>query len=601
MLCHTNLQAKWFISLAAWQQEPTGNLPLRREAYIDTQKGVVHAWRDGRYWEALPHHSLINQYYAATPTTWQPHDNHITPIDIVQYHSPRRFTVSHRQNHTYTPKPTTPPIKDFAEYVTTFEQWEQELLGNINRNTQPYELMHRLEKWGTDEVLLVVSDGSSLEHHSMSFGVVVGDKQGSIMVEAYGQATGDTTSHRAECTGCLAGALLLKHLQEYTSILIPPHIQLEIVSDNQGMITSLNDRMTYTTVCPNATLQPDWDILEETHQTYTQVGTTNQTYKWVKGQDDNGKAKLSVEANYNIRADYLANHVPHMTYPNDTRIMRDQYPTPMRHYTRCILYIDDKARHGHYTATIRQAAALPRYHQFLMAKYQWTTHHLNIVHWEIFQMAACTFPSTHTHLLKLVYDKLPTNHVRSWYDPTISAQCHFCHHPETFEPLCLSDCNPRSQEFQTNLVQALQDLFIKYDTPCTFQEIYMGAISSWMQRGDTSHLATRVSSHPALLAQQQISWQQMTRGFYAKQWQALLVQEHRIDQMEKWHDAQAAGTDNQQEGQDDYTISLDKAPQQTPRFPATPTQFLTKLIRTTWEALSQLWSNHLNHINDTDT
>ena len=58
---------------------------------------------------------------------------------------------------------------------------------------------------------------------------------------------------------------------------------------------------------------------------------------------------------------------------------------------------------------------------------------------------------TNRQLMKLVHDKLPTNHYNSKRSSTHSGQCQFCSEPETFLHMCTSNCNPQSTEFKTKV------------------------------------------------------------------------------------------------------------------------------------------------------
>ena len=83
---------------------------------------------------------------------------------------------------------------------------------------------------------------------------------------------------------------------------------IEQYSDNAGLIRKLHNRSQYQVCYPNSTLDPDWDIVEQIHATTKQIGFHNHTFEWVKGhQDDKPGAILDTNAQYNVRADELAN------------------------------------------------------------------------------------------------------------------------------------------------------------------------------------------------------------------------------------------------------------------------------------------------------
>ena len=215
--------------------------------------------------------------------------------------------------------------------------------------------------------LLLVSDGSSIEDTTMSYGLVMGLTDGTILLEAMGPACGRPSSHRAECTGCLAGAVILKNLVEFTATSLPTAMELRIMSDNQGMIKSLTHRQTYNISYPNATLESDWELLEEIHTVYSMIKVGMKTFEWIRGHQDTTSdgTQLTIEAEFNIRADHLAGEYSIMVDNNK----RNQ--TPMMSQTKCVFYLNNQAHHGHYTSAIRRSMAEPQFFNYLQQRHNW--------------------------------------------------------------------------------------------------------------------------------------------------------------------------------------------------------------------------------------
>jgi ribonuclease HI len=142
------------------------------------------------------------------------------------------------------------------------------------------------------------------------------------------------SSHRAECTGCLAGALFCYKFMQFTTQAYN-NITILVVSDNQGMVKSLNDRMSYTKVFPNSTLTPDRDLLEEIVATYRKLKVSGIKFEWVKGHQDTAlhDHELTPQAIYNIRSDQLANEY---TSTNGVQLLPE---SPLLPSTRCQLHI----------------------------------------------------------------------------------------------------------------------------------------------------------------------------------------------------------------------------------------------------------------------
>ena len=155
--------------------------------------------------------------------------------------------------------------------------------------------------------ILVVSDGSAYEGQHMSFGVTLGLLDGRVLVELMGPGSGPPSSHRAECMGCLAGALFCAELQRFSQQSFR-QLNITVVSDNQSMIRSLTDRASYDKVYPNSTLRPDWDVLEEIRFQYKRFEHSKLLFEWVKGHQDVSVPpnELTPQAVFNIRSDALA-------------------------------------------------------------------------------------------------------------------------------------------------------------------------------------------------------------------------------------------------------------------------------------------------------
>jgi hypothetical protein len=233
---------------------------------------------------------------------------------------------------------------DFQTYVhTTTKPWERALLSHLNWKIPPFQVMAFIHQMKDTDSFLLVSDGSSFESKLMSFGLALGSASGTALVENQGPAFGRPSSHQAECTGCISGALLLHHLQQFTNITNPVSSPVVAISDSQGMILSLTDRLTYKTVYPNATLQPDWDLLEEIANTFSRTSIASLTFRWVRGHQDTSSSStppptLSPKALLNIRADSLAGEY-HLLIDTKARPR-----TPLMTTTRCVLQMQGAFR-----------------------------------------------------------------------------------------------------------------------------------------------------------------------------------------------------------------------------------------------------------------
>jgi hypothetical protein len=476
------------------------------------------------------------------------------------------------------------------------------------------------------EPLYLVSDGSSLQSKTMSFGLVVGSATGKILLENMGPAFGTPSSHRAECTGCLSGALILLHLARFTGLSFPSHFHTLAISDNLGMITRLRDRASYTTVFPNSTLAADWDLLEEIHQTFLRASLPNHGYQWVRGHQDANASltDLGHDALYNIRADLLATRY---TRTIDSALRPS---TPLMSSTGCILLTAHVSLHSHYRSSLYRAASESSYFSYLASKHHWTDTTRYEVDWEAFCMAARNYHSTDVHLLKLVHDKLPTRAHVARFQPWTQPNCHYCSSADTFDYLMRGECNSISTAFRDNLLHSVESYFNRNSTPRVFQVAFFGALLGWLHSAPDHDFPLSGWSGPSSLFESQhtIDWRLLLRGFLSLQWRVLLLHEldhaewtSTIDDNYSFSSSSSPDPEVSPDDADDYPPDLFTAPSDSCASSSTssssadvadyqadtlhrtvdPTVFLAGLIKVIWLELSILWRQHHEDIHQSST
>jgi hypothetical protein len=626
-------------SVGAWLPR-IQSLRLRRETYwIPGDNPLVYHWYVGQYWECQLTEAARGQYTLLHPTDWKP-----TLLDIPIQCTARIRLKGYMQIPLAPAQPQPSPAcpSDFETYIQICTQpWERALLSHIQWIIPPFQAIEYIHQMSaTDDSLLLVSDGSSFESKSMSFGLAIGSAYtGRTLVENLGPSFGRPSSHRAECTGCLSGALLLYHLQQFTQITRTISVPVVAISDNQGMIHSLQDRATYKTVYPNATLQPDWDLLEEIHATYSKTNIQSLTYRWVRGhQDEQIRAgntststapptKLTPEAKLNIQADALAGEY-HILIDTKSRPR-----TPLMTTTRCILQQQGASLHANYSTVIRRAVAEPAYMDYMERKHHWGPRDHKEVMWEPFYMAARTYHSTEVHLLKLVHDQLPTRSHLARFQPWTNPQCHHCIEIDTIDHLQRGQCNPVSLQYPQAVTDALTLYFEKHRTPIAFQSTFLFSLQQWLT--DETQLIVNAPQWNASTVlyyhQEKLGWRLMFRGFLSRHW---LVYLHQCIHNDRWRttrpttnefDPDLIGGRLSDPVNERTQESTQQASNPTPhplncytqakRMPAVlpepdlstppqtidPTIFFAGLIKTLWEELSKLWRSHLDLIHETAT
>lgn len=606
------LEKEYTHTLGGWK--PFHGARPRRETYFChyTSNPVLYHWYQGAYWSCVVSSETHGSYEMIESTPWKPHLRSV-PVDIKArairtIYLPTDCSLS--SLCVFSPSTSIPAL--FSEYILTLPQWEQDLLRHLEwHSSGPFEFLAEVHRLAPSESLLVVSDGSSYERKSMSFGVTLGSSSGTEYIHIMGPAYGQASSHRAECTGCLAGAVLLARIQEFTGNRLPTHVAVTTISDNKGMIDSLIARRRYAEPYPNATLVPDWDLLEEIHNTYARLELSAHKFCWVRGHQDSRSdgTRLSIEAQYNIRADALAGEFHVM-------VDRTLYPrTPLLPSTKCILKTCEGHIHGKYATSLRRHVSEPFFFEYLRQKHQWTLDICEEVDWQAFRMAARSYDSTDVHLLKLVHDLLPTRHHLAKFQPWTDSTCHFCSEPDTLLHLQLGTCNNCSKQFPSHLLLSVQAYFDRTDAPTEFQQLFSQALRGWLTDDPISTLPTGVHS-----SQTRIGWQLWTRGFFSIQWKRLFI--YSANQ-ERWdtrdinisfdndeHSGPTTLTDETSifsdwdvmTSDDSGTITTSSCTTEhidVARRTVDPTAFIAGLIKTIWTELGLLWTRHLEEIHQT--
>jgi hypothetical protein len=436
------------IELGKWRV-PGHHLRRRRQTYIvRTMPNRVYHWRQGSYWEYQRDAFVHQQFNPVTPSQWNPQCD-CTPISVDENLTGTLFIASIDHSilkpSNFRPHLTT----SFTQYINALASWEQHLLQGVQMKRQPYDLVHQLTQATPTSPVLLVSDGSQRDKF-LSFGWVLGSTQHEIFAEHSGVGMGEPSSHRAEAWGMLSGVVFLYHLYKYTGFhqhnQSPSSIPVKLLSDNNGLVTRVNQRTQYKIPYPNSTLAPDWDLIEQIVQTMRQLSPAILEVAWVKGHQDGHNDDLSTEAIYNIRADELAGQVT----PSHQLPTIEVLPAE-----RCRLAINQETINGHYTKHIRQAYTLPAYHHYLVHRYGWTMNQIHHIDWTVFQRASHNSAIDHVQLLKLVHLKLPTNSEMAKANPHHSDKCQYCTERQTFHHL-LKCTNTMSAAFRDQIQEVIE-------------------------------------------------------------------------------------------------------------------------------------------------
>ncbi len=164
-----------------------------------------------------------------------------------------------------------------------------------------------------------------------------------------------------------------------------------------------------------------------------------------------------------------------------------------------------------------------------------------------------------------MYDQLPTRKTKSRWDKTIPHTCRQCEHDETFTHLMRCK-HAVSISFRNSLINEVQEYCNTLALSMVFTTIFTQALQDWLENVPILQgVETLERIHPHIAAQSQIGWDAFIKGFMSRKWLRFL------------HFGHARKGSHQ--------MSKEKL-----------TSVLANLICILWKNMSNLWTNHLNHI-----
>jgi hypothetical protein len=250
-------------------------------------------------------------------------------------------------------------------------------------------------------------DGSDKDAN-MTFGWALSMGHDQHITTCSGPAHGKSSSHQAEATGMLSGSSFIHRLSQYSG-LIPN--RLDLFSDNKGLLTRVQARNKYTTNHPNATIAPDWDLIDQFHSTLEETNalfpTLSTHIAHVKGHRDDHILydELSLEAQLNVDTDATTGtHHYHAKY-------KCSKASPLLPATKVQLYIGQETITSHYRSAIRQAASITLFWLQTQRIHQWTPGILVRINKDHVRASVCANCHQHKFIFKWLHHLLPTQEV----------------------------------------------------------------------------------------------------------------------------------------------------------------------------------------------
>jgi hypothetical protein len=291
-----------------------------------------------------------------------------------------------------------------------------------------------------------------------------------------------------------------------------PQWHIKLICDNEGLITRLRDAIQYTSVFPNDTLVPDWDITNAIISTL-QSTRLQPLFDHIKGHQDKhvSFALLPLEAQLNVEADHKAVH-------HQTLYQRYRPHVPRLQSNLAQLHIGGATINSNYSAAIRNAASEPALRHHIQSKNNWDDATMQTISWKSHRQALNRMKKRHVQLVKLCHDILPTAKTVHRYNPRATSSCILCHHDmEDLDHLLRCD-HPDRKPWRSRLYATLREACESFDTRESLIDVLIKGIDAWMHSTVIDPADYPPSLHDLILSQTSIGWRQLFQGRFSTQW-----------------------------------------------------------------------------------
>jgi hypothetical protein len=373
------------------------------------------------------------------------------PVTLNEH--PRGWTVD--QYSSYCPVLPSVPPTDFESYCSLLEDWESQLLSNIQLHFSPFALASLLE----NSEFKACSDGSAIDHEG-SFGWALCLADGTRLAHGAGLVDGhDPRSFRAEGQGMFSVVCFRRRLLDYSST------TGVLTTDNTGLIARVESQIKINYPVPNSVFKSDWDIVEAIVQTL-RASPINVIFEHVKGHQDEETPleELGLLAQLNVEADQYAGE--HRTSKGKYRPLIPLQPT-----RPVALDIHGKTIHRGFKSAIREAMHGPALLEEMQLRYDWPDGTLQMIDWEAHRQSTPMFPQRRTHFVKLCHELLPTGNLVCSYGAGYPDFCPLCRTPnEDFHHVLR--CPHTSREYwRTEFLRSLREKCYALKTSPTLAKI----------------------------------------------------------------------------------------------------------------------------------
>jgi len=186
---------------------------------------------------------------------------------------------------------------------------------------------------------------------------------------------------------------------EYT-MTDPKTCKFSFFSDGQAMIKSLAEMRQWPYYYPNATLAPDWDVLQAIKRCLEQLDSSTMLTQ-VKGHqdDDTNFADLPLQAQLNVKADAAAGAYQYHD--------KDHQRTTLVDGAGVLLHSPDGTTGSNHLRRIRSARKTIAITDHTQTKNEWTQELFTLVDWDLHGRSVRQHFKERQFVCKLVHQHLP--------------------------------------------------------------------------------------------------------------------------------------------------------------------------------------------------
>ena len=430
--------------------------------------------------------------------------------------------IDHRSIQILSAQPAIQPAT-FDQFVNKAPGWSADLLQNwssveINTIQQAMNLI--------DNPLLMVSDGG-LRFDQGTYGVVIADLN-TILIQNQGIAHGSRTLHssfRAESYGMISGCHTLYSILQFHKITVPANKQLQIFSDNLGLITRINKHL-YESMSLRDHGAPDIDIelqiLSELRA--LRLLGFRISVSHVKGHQDRTTLfqNLPREAQLNVEADTLATE----SFDSTDKSVYQPFPANNTALKIGDTFITSKQRETLHSSHLSQALRAHMVHQF-----DWSEGLPSQIWWSIHGKAIQLLShNDRMRIQKFIFNRWATNSRQAKYFSHILPVCSTCSHSTENEDHILRCLSPSRAQLRVLWLNDLDRFLSAPHTHDAVRQAILLGINAWLKntKPPTLQLSIPDASTQLLQAYEEqaiIGWDHFLRGRLSLVW-AHLAQFH---------------------------------------------------------------------------